>query len=136
MKIKYSFLTFKLKVYHPDSSGPSCWEGVRIVRLGAKAFFLQIWKEELVEKIQKFFSGEISPNSPYQIQEISFLLRRLRRLQPVLVLDLPGWRNPRENPRAEWLAVLRELDQNLAQRVRQFISGEGKQEYLRQNSGK
>ena len=134
MKIKYSFETGKLRIYHPDSE-PSFWQGVRVVRVGEKAFFLQIWKEELMEKVQKFFSGQISPDSPYQVQEISFLLRRMRKLQPVLVLDLPGWRNPRLNPRAEWLAALRELDQNLAQKVRQFIQSEGKLEYLRQNSG-
>ena len=136
MKIKYSFDTLKLRVYHPDSPEPSFWEGVRITRIGEKAFFLLIWKEELWERIQNFFSGKISPVSPYQIQEISFLLRYLRRIRPVLALDLPGWRDPRENPRAEWLAVLRELDKELSEKVRQFIQDEGKYEYLRQNSGR
>lgn len=134
-RIKYSSETRKLRVYYPYSPEPNFWEDVEVVRFfGEKAFFLQIWKEELMERIQKLFSGEISPNSPYQIQEIAFLLRRLRTLQSVLVLDLPGWRNPRENSRAEWLAALRELDASLAQKVRQFISGEGKREYLKQNS--
>jgi len=135
MRVKYSLETLKLRVYQPNSPEPNFWENVRLVRIGEKAFFLPVWKEELWERVQKFFSGKISPESPYQIQEISFLLRRLRTIQPVLVLDLPGWRNPQEAPRAEWLAALRKLDANLAQKVREFISGEeGKREYLKQDS--
>lgn len=133
-KVKYSLETRKLRVYHPDSPEPNFWKEIELIRIGEKVFLLPAWKKELWERIQKFFSGEISPDSPYQIQEISFLLRRLRRVQPALALDLPGWRNPRENPRAEWLRALKELDKNLAQKVRQFISGEGKREYLKQNS--
>jgi len=130
--IKYSFETLKLRIYHPDSLEPSLWEGVRILRTGEKAFFLLVWKEEFWERVQKFFSGEISPESPYQIQEISFLLRRLKKFSPALVLELPGWRNPRlgRKARAEWLRALKKLDENLAQKVREFILGEGKREYL------
>lgn len=131
MRVKYSLEKKKLRIYSFDSSEPAFWHSVEMVRVGEKVFFLQIWEEGLTKRIQNFFSGKISPNSPYQIQEISFLLRYLRRFQPVLVLDLPGWRNPKENPRAEWLRGLREIDKNLAQRVRQFISGEGKREYLK-----
>jgi len=130
MKVKYSFETLKLRVYHPDSPRPSFWERVRVVKIGKRAFFLPVWKEELWKRIQNLFSGELSSRSPYQIQEISFLLRRLRRIQSVLACDLPGWRNPRLNPRAEWLVMLRELDHQLAEKIRQFISGEGKREYL------
>jgi hypothetical protein len=131
MKIKYSFGTRKLRIYHPDFTKPSCWEEVALVRLAQRAWFLWI-RPDLEERLDLL---QAEPKSPYEIQQISFLLRRLKKLQPVLVLDLPGWRNPRENPRAEWLTALKELDANLAQKVRQFISGEGKREYLRQNSG-
>jgi len=130
MKIKYSFETRKLRVYHPDSPEPSFWQGVEMVKLAARAWFLNI-RPDLEERLDLL---QTDPKNPYEVQEISFLLRRLRRLQPVLVLDLPGWRNPRLNPRAEWLAMLRELDTSLAQKVRQFISGEGKREYLKQDS--
>ena len=102
-----------------------------MLRLAQRAWFLWI-RPDLEEKLGLI---QAEPKNPYEVQEISFLLRRLRKLQPVLVLDLPGWRNPRENPRAEWLAALKELDANLAQKVRQFIQSEGKLEYLRQNSG-
>ena len=134
MKVKYSFKTRKLRVYQPNSSEPTFWAGIGLARHGERAFFIPVWEGELIKRIQKLFSGEISPDSPYQIQEIRFLLRWLRRTQPVLVLDLPVWRNPRENPRAEWLALLKELDKNLAQKVRQFISDEGRREYLKQDS--
>jgi len=130
-KVKYSFETRKLRIYHPDSTKPSCWQGVGMLRLAQRAWFLWI-RPDLEEKLGLI---QAEPKNPYEVQEISFLLRRLRKLQPVLVLDLPGWRNPRENPRAEWLAALKELDANLAQKVRQFIQSEGKLEYLRQNSG-
>jgi hypothetical protein len=98
--------------------------------LGQRAWFLWI-RPDLEDQLGLL---QEVPRSPYEVQEISFLLRQLKKLQPVLVLDLPGWRNPRENPRTEWLAVLRELDKNLAQKIRQFISGEGKREYLKQDS--
>jgi hypothetical protein len=130
MRIKYSFETRKLRVYHPDSPEPTFWEEIGMVRLAQRAWFLDI-RPDLEERLGIL---QTEPKSPYEIQEISFLLRRLKKLQPVLVLGLPGWRNPRENPRAEWLTVLRELDANLAQKVRQFISGEGKREYLKQDS--
>ncbi|MCD6193303.1 MAG: hypothetical protein J7L26_07515 [Candidatus Aminicenantes bacterium] len=131
-KIKYSFKTLKLRVYHPDSLEPSLWEGVRVIKIGGRAFLLQVRNEKLADRILKFFRGEVQPDTPHRIQEISFLLRRLRKFSPVLVLDFPGWRNPRLEikARAEWLRTLKELDQNLAQRVRKFISGEGKREYL------
>jgi hypothetical protein len=102
-----------------------------MVRLADRAWFLTI-RPDLEERLDLL---KAEPKNPYEVQEVSFLLRRLKKLQPVLVLDLPGWRNPRLNPRAEWLALLRELDQNLAQKVRRFIQSEGKLEYLRQNSG-
>jgi hypothetical protein len=128
-RVKYSLQTRKLRVYHPGSP-PDFWEDVKIIRLGQRAWFLWI-RPDLEDQLGLL---QEVPRSPYEVQEISFLLRQLKKLQPVLVLDLPGWRNPRENPRTEWLAVLRELDKNLAQKIRQFISGEGKREYLKQDS--
>lgn len=129
-RIKYSSETRKLRVYHPDSLKPNFWDRVGMVRLAQRAWFLDI-REDLEVRLDLL---QKEPKSPYEVQEISFFLRRLKKLQPVLVLDLPGWRNPRKNPRVEWLATLRELDENLAQKVRQFISGEGKREYLKQDS--
>jgi hypothetical protein len=131
VRVKYSLETRKLRVYHPDSPEPNFWRRVRMVRLADRAWFLTI-RPDLEERLDLL---KAEPKNPYEVQEVSFLLRRLKKLQPVLVLDLPGWRNPRLNPRAEWLALLRELDQNLAQKVRRFIQSEGKLEYLRQNSG-
>lgn len=134
MRVKYSFETRKLRVYHPDSTTPSFWQGVGIVKSAGRAWFLALrpdFEERLEEEISLLEAG---PKSPYEVQEVSFLLRRLKQLQPALVLDLPGWRNPRENPRAEWLATLRQLDQQLAAKVREFICGEGKREYLKQDS--
>lgn len=130
-RIKYSLATRKLRICQPQPDSPEpFWDRVGVVRLAQRAWFLDIHPdlEARLVLLQK------EPRSPYEIQEISFLLRRLKKLQPVLVLDLPGWRNLRKSPRAEWLAMLRELDQKLAQKVRQFISGEGKREYLEQDS--
>ena len=126
MRIKYSFETRKLRAYHPDSTKPSLWQGVGVSRMAGRGWFLQI-RPDLEERLGLL---QAEPKSPYEIQEISYLLRRLRKLQPILVLDLPGWSNPRENPRAEWLQALRELDNQLAQKVREFITSEGKREYL------
>ena len=126
MRVKYSFETRKLRVYHPDSPEPFFWQRVGVIKLAGRAWFLWI-RPDIEERLGLL---QQVPKSPYEIQEISFLLRRLKGISPALVMDLLGWRNPRINPRAEWLALLKQLDKELAQKVRQFISGEGKREYL------
>lgn len=127
MKIKYSFLTRKLRVYWPDGQLEG-WIGIGLVKLADKAWF--VWLTEDLEERLKLLRAD--PKSPYQVQEISYLLRRAKKFSPVLVCDLPGWKNPRfEGCRAEWLRALRQVDKKLAQKVRQFIVGAGKLEYLR-----
>jgi len=130
MKIKHSSETRKLRVYYPDNPEPDFRENVGIVKLARRTWFFQL-HQDLEERLGLL---QVAPKNPYEVQEISYLLRRLKKFSPVLVCDMPGWRNPRTaDCRAEWLRALRELDSQLAQKVRQFIAGAGKREYL--NSG-
>jgi hypothetical protein len=86
--------------------------------------------EKVKERAERLFEGKLVPGSPAEAWEIADTIRQLRRVTPLLALDLPGWRNPRENPRREWLAALRQLDAELAREARRFIQEGGAAEYL------
>jgi hypothetical protein len=107
------------------------YSDVLLARLSDKAFFLQIggW-EKVRERAERLFEGKLVPGSPAEVWDIADTIRQLRRITPLLALDLPGWRNPRENPRREWLEALRQLDAELARKARQFIQEGGAAEYL------
>ncbi len=130
LRIEYSFASMKLKIRRPGSSGPDVYEDVTLAQLCGKAFFLHIRWEEVRKRAELLFEGKLAPSSPAQAWEIADTIRRLRRITPILALDLPGWRNPRENPRREWLEALRQLDAELARKARRFIQEGGAAEYL------
>jgi hypothetical protein len=127
-RIEYSLESKKLRIYR-GAGHPDVYCDVLLARLFDKAFFLQVW-EGVRNRAERLFEGKLVPSSPAQAWEISDTIRRLRRITPILALDLPGWRNPRENPRREWLAALRRLDAELAREARQFIQEGGAAEYL------
>jgi len=129
MRVEYSFESKKLRIYREDCS-LIVYSDVLLARLSDKAFFLQVEREKVRERAERLFEGKLVPGSPAQAWEIADTIRQLRRITPLLALDLPGWRNPRENPRREWLAALRQLDAELARNARQFIQGGGAAEYL------
>jgi hypothetical protein len=129
MRVEYSTETKKLRIYREDWS-LVVYSGVLLARLSGKAFFLQIKWEKVRERAERLFEGKLVPGSPAEAWEIADTIRQLRRVTPLLALDLPGWRNPRENPRREWLEALRQLDAELARKARQFIQEGGVAEYL------
>lgn len=118
-----------MRIYR-ENGQPVVYSDVLLARLFDKAFFLQIGWDKTRERAERLFEGKLVPSSPGQIWEIADTIRQLRRVTPLLALDLPGWRNPRENPRREWLEALRRLDAELAWKVRQFIQEGGVAEYL------
>lgn len=127
MRVKYSYLTRKLRVKNFDST--QIYVEIGIFKLASRAWFLPI-REKIEVRLDLLFH---EPKNPYEVQEVSFLLKELKKVQPVLVLDLPDWTGARnEKIGAEWFAALRELDKSLAQKVRELVTGEGKNEYLRQ----
>jgi hypothetical protein len=128
MKANYSFLTRKLRVWEGTRQWPSReegdWEGwinVYPVQLGKKCFFLQIWDTELIEMVQR---GVVEPISSLLISAIPQILEKLEdeeNVQPVLALDLPGWRNPRKYPVEEWRDALLWQENLLRERKRKEI---------------
>jgi hypothetical protein len=129
MRVEYSFESKKLRIYCQDER-LVVYSDVLLARLSDKAFFLQIGWEKVRERAERLFEGKLVPGSPAEVWEIADTIRQLRRITPLLALDLPGWRNPRENPRREWLEALRQLDAELARKARQFIQEGGAAEYL------
>jgi hypothetical protein len=129
-RIEYSLETRKLKIRRPGSRDPDVYEDVLLAQLCDKAFFLHVRWEKVRERAERLFEGKLVPSSPAEAWEIADTIRQLRRITPILALDLPGWQNPRENPRREWLEALRQLDAELARRARQFIQEGGVAEYL------
>jgi hypothetical protein len=131
-RVEYSLESKKLRIYREDGS-LVVYSDVLLARLSGKAFFLWIvgekW-EKVKERAERIFEGKLVPSSPAEAWEIADTIRQLRRVTPLLALDLPGWRNPRENPRREWLAALRQLDVELARKARRFIQEGGAAEYL------
>jgi hypothetical protein len=128
-RFEYSFESKKLRIYR-ENRQLVVYSDVFLARLSDKAFFLQIRWEKMRERAERLFEGKLVPGSPAEAWEIADTIRQLRRVTPLLALDLPGWRNPRENPRREWLEALRQLDAELARKVRQFIQEGGVAEYL------
>jgi hypothetical protein len=128
-RFEYSFESKKLRIYR-ENRQLVVYSDVLLARLSDKAFFLQIRWEKVRERAERLFEGKLVPGSPAEAWEIADTIRQLRRVTPLLALDLPGWRNPRENPRREWLEALRQLDAELARKVRQFIQEGGVAEYL------
>jgi hypothetical protein len=131
-RVEYSLESRKLRIYREDGS-LVVYSDVLLARLSGKAFFLWIagekW-EKVRERAERLFEGKLVPGSPAEAWEIADTIRQLRRVTPLLALDLPGWRNPRENPRREWLEALRQLDAELAREARRFIQEGGAAEYL------
>jgi hypothetical protein len=131
-RVEYSLESKKLRIYREDGS-LVVYSDVLLARLSGKAFFLWIvgekW-EKVRERAERIFEGKLAPSSPEEVWEIADTIRQLRRVTPLLALDLLGWRNPRENPRREWLAALRQLDAELAREARRFIQEGGAAEYL------
>jgi hypothetical protein len=131
-RVEYSLESKKLRIYREDGS-LVVYSDVLLARLSGKAFFLWIvgekW-EKVRERAERIFEGKLAPSSPAEVWEIADTIRQLRRVTPLLALDLLGWRNPRENPRREWLAALRQLDAELAREARRFIQEGGAAEYL------
>jgi hypothetical protein len=128
-RVEYSHETKKLRIYREDWS-LVVYSDVLLARLSGKAFFLQIEWERVKERAERLFEGKLVPSSPAEAWEIADTIRQLRRITPLLALDLPGWRNPRESPRREWLEALRQLDEELARKARRFIQEGGAAEYL------
>jgi len=129
MRVEYSLESKKLRVYREDGS-LVVHSDVLLARLSGKAFFLRIRWEKARERAERLFEGKLVPGSPAEAWEIAETIRQLRRVTPLLALDLPGWRNPRENPRREWLEALRRLDAELAREARRLIREGGAAEYL------
>jgi hypothetical protein len=130
LRVEYSFENAKLKIRRPGSRDPEVYENVLLAQVCGKAFFLEIRQEEARKRAELIFAGKLAPDSPTRAWEISVTIRLLRGITPILAMDLPGWRNPRENPRREWLEALRQLEAELAREVRQFIQEGGVAEYL------
>jgi hypothetical protein len=132
-RINYSLETKKLRIYRSGDEHPDVHCDVLLAQIGSKAFFLQIRWDRVRESAERLFEGKLAPSLPAQVWEIADTIRQLRRITPLLALDLPGWRNPQEDPRQarqEWLAALRQLDAELARKARQFIQEGGAAEYL------
>jgi len=129
MRVEYYPETKKLRIYRKDCS-LVVHSDVLLARLFGKAFFLRIKWEKARERAERLFEGKLVPGSPAEAWEIAETIRQLRRVTPLLALDLPGWRNPRENPRREWLEALRRLDAELAREARRLIREGGAAEYL------
>jgi hypothetical protein len=128
-RLEYSLESKELRIYR-ENGQPIVYPDVLLARLFGKAFLLQIKWEKVKERAERLFEGKLAPSSPAQAWEISDTIRQLRRVTPLFALDLPGWRNPRENPRREWLDALRQLDAELAREARRFIQEGGAAEYL------
>jgi hypothetical protein len=129
MRVEYYPETKTLRIYRKDCS-LVVHSDVLLARLFGKAFLLQIKWEKVRERAERLFEGKLAPGSPGEAWEIADTIRQLRRITPLLALDLPDWRNPRENPRREWLEALRRLDAELAREARRFIQEGGAAEYL------
>ncbi len=100
----------------------------------SETFFLKgrLWTVEWVSKdvTEKLWLLGEHPHSPSNVQQAAYLLRALKRLRPLAVTDANGESNPIDQPHAEWLGLIRQLDNEMAEKTRRYIERQGEQDYL------